>query len=377
MKKLLYILIFLPTALFGQILNGEIASISDYPWQVALWGLQNNGYYETCGASVISDQWVITAAHCVYGNDPNTTYILTESSSFYSQNGGQYVVDEYYIHPNYSDANLEPELAYMSHDIALVKIQGNFSFNSNIQPINLVNPQEIELGAIDEGVMATITGWGWIENDGTTPELLQQIELPIISSQTVLDLGFPDYSIDESMIFVQNQNNQGPCLGDSGGPMIVRDNLNLNWLLAGVFSKTYSPCGQSDFPSTYISINNVSDWIQEIIPFGCTDPNAPNFNQEVILDNGSCNYSDSYEFLGHEILLEEGWNIIGYSCTDSSGPLTQVLSSILEDIIIVKDNYGNAYIHEYGFNGIGDLHGGYGYQLKINQQVNNFNICAY
>ena len=77
----------------AQILNGNTASISDNPWQVALWGLQDNGQYELCGATVISDQWVITSAHCVYGNDANTTYIYTENSSFFSQNGNQYLVD--------------------------------------------------------------------------------------------------------------------------------------------------------------------------------------------------------------------------------------------------------------------------------------------
>lgn len=130
----------------------------------------------------------------------------------------------------------------------------------------------------------------------------------------------------------------------------------------------------------YSVINNiVPDFILIVADsiYGCTDEGAYNYDADAIIDDQSCDYNESYEFSGHEILLEEGWNIIGYSCTDSSGPLTQVLSSILENIIIVKDNIGNVYLPDFGYNGIGDLHGGFGYQMKINQQINNFNICDY
>ena len=291
MRKLLYMLLIVPLFVFGQnqIINGSDANISDYPWQIAIWGSLGNGSYETCGGSVISDQWIITAAHCVYGNDPSSTFILTENSSFFSQNGGQYTVDEYYVHPSYSDANLEPELAYMSHDIALVKIQGNFNFNNQIQKINLINPEEVLLGSQDEGVMATLTGWGNIDNNGSSPSVLQTIELPIISNQSIINLGFSSFSFDESMISVQNQNYQGPCMGDSGGPLIVRNNSDTEWLLAGVFSKTYLPCAQIDNPSTYISVNSVSDWISEFFVFGCTNPISDNYNLDADLDDGSCN----------------------------------------------------------------------------------------
>ena len=113
-----------------------------------------------------------------------------------------------------------------------------------------------------------------------------------MSIESVLELGLPSYSFDESMIFVQNQNNQGPCFGDSGGPMIVRNQTDSEWLLAGVFSKTYNPCGISNYPSTYISVNSVSPWINEYLQFGCTDTLSNNFEQNAILDDGSCEFPE-------------------------------------------------------------------------------------
>ena len=63
--------------------------------------------------------------------------------------------------------------------------------------------------------------------------------------------------------------------------------------------------------------------------------------------------------------LTDGWNIFGYTCLE---PIDVVagLSQIEDQVIIVKDNEGNAYLPEWGFNGIGDLETGKGYQLKVN-----------
>jgi len=48
---------------------------------------------------------------------------------------------------------------------------------------------------------------------------------------------------------------------------------------------------------------------------------------------------------------------------------------LIDILVIAKDNDGNAYLPEWNFNGLGNLIGGYGYQLKVTEQVNNFNIC--
>lgn len=48
------------------IINGEAAAPTEFPHMVAL-GYRNdkNGYDFDCGASLIADRWLVTAAHCV------------------------------------------------------------------------------------------------------------------------------------------------------------------------------------------------------------------------------------------------------------------------------------------------------------------------
>jgi hypothetical protein len=65
------------------------------------------------------------------------------------------------------------------------------------------------------------------------------------------------------------------------------------------------------------------------------------------------------------IVLEQGWNIMGYLPIESKAADT-VFSSIVQHVIIVKDNLGNAYLPDWDYNGIGFLEPGQGYLVKMN-----------
>ena len=75
------------------------------------------------------------------------------------------------------------------------------------------------------------------------------------------------------------------------------------------------------------------------------------------------------------ITLTDGWNMIGFACPENK-EVEEVFSSIQDKIIIVKDTIGNAYLPNYNFNGIGDLKRGYGYLIKVSEEIPNYNICA-
>jgi choice-of-anchor B domain-containing protein len=110
--------------------------------------------------------------------------------------------------------------------------------------------------------------------------------------------------------------------------------------------------------------------------YGCTDQGSLNYNSQATIDNGACEYIFTPQECeeGFSIILLDGWNLIGYSCVNTINAET-AFAPLIDILIIAKDNAGNAYLPEWNFNGIGDLLGGYGYQLKITEQVNNFNVC--
>lgn len=106
---------------------------------------------------------------------------------------------------------------------------------------------------------------------------------------------------------------------------------------------------------------------------GCMDPEAVNYNSTANINNNSClytsnNYSQIY------INLNSGWNMVGFSCLNEINVSTAMIP-FFDKLIIIKDNLGNAYLPEWDFNGIGEFERGYGYQLKLTEGIDDFNLC--
>ena len=83
--------------------------------------------------------------------------------------------------------------------------------------------------------------------------------------------------------------------------------------------------------------------------------------------------------LGQNIVsidLQLGWNMFGYICQEPED-VVDGLSDYTDLIVIVKNSVGSAYLPEWDFNGIGDLYPGYGYQIKLTENIPNFNLCEW
>ena len=113
---------------------------------------------------------------------------------------------------------------------------------------------------------------------------------------------------------------------------------------------------------------------------GCVNPISLNFNPEANVDDGSCEFDiisqlyQSFDAWNISIDLSAGWNMFGYGCPTSID-VAEGLSNHTESIIITKDNNGNVYMPEFGFNGIGDFTPGFGYQIKLTEAIEGFSLC--
>ena len=95
-----------------------------------------------------------------------------------------------------------------------------------------------------------------------------------------------------------------------------------------------------------------------------------------VLEDGECcaECIETSDCENISITLSSGWNMIGFACANNTNA-TVAFEPIQNNIIIAKDAIGNAYLPDWGFNGIGNLERGYGYLIKVNESIENYNIC--
>ncbi|CAG2170690.1 unnamed protein product, partial [Oppiella nova] len=200
----------------------------------------------SCGASIISTNWAVTAAHCIDGASP-TSLKLRCGTEYHATPGIDYTLAEVIAHPSYSSWSLD-------YDLGLIRISGSFSLGSN-------NINAIALPAQDEqlaaGSTVTVTGWGALTEGGYLPAVLQTLDVPVVANDVCSTKysGFNDVT-DRMFCAGVDAGGKDSCQGDSGGP------VTQNGKLVGAVSWGYG-CARPDYPGVYTRVASLRNWITE------------------------------------------------------------------------------------------------------------------
>ncbi|XP_034877164.1 anionic trypsin [Mirounga leonina] len=227
-----------PTDDDDKIVGGYTCAEKSIPYQVSL----NSGYH-FCGGSLISDQWVVSAAHCYKSR---IQVRLGEYNIDVKEGDEQFINSSKIIrHPGYSSRTLD-------NDIMLIKLSSPAVLNTQVSTISLPT------ACAAAGTQCLISGWGNTLSSGTNyPEMLQCLDAPLLS-QTQCKASYPG-QITKNMVCVGFlEGGKDSCQGDSGGPVVC------NGELQGIVSWGYG-CAQKNKPGVYTKVCKFVGWIKQTI----------------------------------------------------------------------------------------------------------------
>ncbi|KAK4015148.1 chymotrypsin BII-like [Daphnia magna] len=234
----------------ARIINGAEATPHEFPWVTALF--ISGGSF--CTASLISDQWVLTAAHCADGALYFDVYLGAHNVRITETERLEIRANEKYIHPDWNPNTL-------TGDVALIKLPAPVDISgNNVRPICLQDPTDTSLY---EGAEAHIAGWGkTADGPGGISPTLQKSTVTVISNdecQNTYGIIIRPSTICTSF----TDTNSGTCNGDSGSAMSVI-NSNGQYTQIGVTSFVSSAGCESGNPDGYARLSSYLSWISSI-----------------------------------------------------------------------------------------------------------------
>ncbi|XP_040902186.1 transmembrane protease serine 4a isoform X2 [Toxotes jaculatrix] len=231
-----------------RIVGGTDALIEDWPWQVSL----QQGGSHTCGGSLVSPRWVVTAAHCFTGSKKELSRWRVVSGRTYMGSLGGTCVDRIIVNGDYNPSRND-------YDIALMRLCSPITVGVARKPVCLP-PKAFGLAA---GASMTVTGWGYLEENGNVSPSLQKATIPLIDQAVCSSPTVYGSAITQRMIcagFLQGK--VDACQGDSGGPLVHF--TSSTWHLVGVVSWGVG-CARERRPGVYCNVEEMLNWINTVI----------------------------------------------------------------------------------------------------------------
>ncbi|XP_077082561.1 cathepsin G-like [Siphateles boraxobius] len=199
-----------------------------------------------CGGFLISDQFVLTAAHCKNKGEELTVVVGAHDLRGKNEGHVHIKVNKYYKHLDYSD---EP----YRNDIMLLRLEKKVEKNKNVGMISIPKTE----GDIAADSVCSVAGWGSLVTNGTSSPVLMETNVKIMNNKKCDNIWGSEFSAAQMMCVYGNG---GSCTGDSGGPLVCGNTA------VGVtsFGDIYL-CNSPEHPEVYMKISTFLPWIKNII----------------------------------------------------------------------------------------------------------------
>jgi len=232
----------IPNANPEKIVGGVEATPHEFPWQV---GLFFDGYF--CGGTIISEKYILTAAHCADGvyshevvigaheiRDPSNTIINAYSPT---------------VHPEWDSFSL-------SNDLAILELETEIDwaeFGDNASPNCLASSGDFS------GQTALVSGWG-LDSDSASSisPVLRKVEAPVMSQSECESYWG---NLNEGVVCINTEGGKSSCNGDSGGPLSIPGSV---YEQIGIVSFGSAAGCEIGAPAGFSEVAKYIDWISSV-----------------------------------------------------------------------------------------------------------------
>uniref|UniRef100_A0A131Z2B9 Proclotting enzyme n=1 Tax=Rhipicephalus appendiculatus TaxID=34631 RepID=A0A131Z2B9_RHIAP len=228
------------------IVNGTEVIDARYSWMVYL-----DTYFPTfklgCGGTIITKRHVLTAAHCFIYNNTYVRKVEVLYGNVDRRRAKKVLASKMLIHKDY-------DTTFARNDIALLEVKYPFPFGKDVTPI-CVPMVPVPLVNKD----ALVAGWGSFYIGGSGVDFLRHTTVAILPEPVCTSL-FGNLGYSDARQYCANKRSKGPCNGDSGGPLMIRNKAG-RFQQVGIVSYLIGSCGGDYNPQVYTRITAYTDWL--------------------------------------------------------------------------------------------------------------------
>ncbi|KAH8331834.1 hypothetical protein KR074_005673, partial [Drosophila pseudoananassae] len=198
-----------------RIAGGNLAARGMFPHQVGLVIQLSAGVLIKCGGSLITSQFVVTAAHCLIDGIGAKIYFGATRFADPEDSAEELVVThrDFIIHPEY--------LGFGGYnDLALIRLPRMVTLSEKVKTIEMAG--DFMHQSFLEGQLVTLSGWGSLggsENNDTRD--LYYLDVEVIDQERCMCHFLPGLVSQKRHLCTDGSRGRGACNGDSGGPVVV------------------------------------------------------------------------------------------------------------------------------------------------------------
>ncbi|CAG9857725.1 unnamed protein product [Phyllotreta striolata] len=208
------------------IINGVTVEKGSYPWMTAIFLKKNGEYINSCGGSMLTQRFILTAAHCVTdtsGQVIDKATVQIAVGKYYNSyrdprdNQSQYSnIKSIFVHEHYQ-GSVQNYVA----DIALLQTTDKLLLSKVVQPVCYLN---LATQHLDSSMTGVVVGWGYTQSGGQPSDDLKELTVPYKDKATCFKELPPEwarryYTYDKMCTGYMNQG-MAVCKGDSGGGLV-------------------------------------------------------------------------------------------------------------------------------------------------------------